>query len=343
MGVGRKAIVLGAIWLLFLSASVQADPKRDVIELRNGDRFTGEIRELNSGRLELKTDDVGTIYIEWDKVRSVAAPELFEVELLNGRILLGQFRPADAGKAELATFGGPTVLPLYDIISVRRIGTSFWKRLDGGLSLGFSHTKSSGVTQLDSSFNASYLRPAFEMTLAADTTVSRTRGADDTSRAALQLGYNRILAHRWSVGGFGLVEQNESLGVDFRGTLGGLVGRRLTQSPRSRFLVGGGIAGNRELPTGESARTNLDAVLLASYSFFRYDSPKTNLNTSTVVSPSLSDAGRVRVAVRAGIQQDIWKDFGFGVTFFDTYDSRPPAADALKNDYGVTTSVGWTF
>ena len=342
MGVVRKASIL-AVCLLFLSGTVQAAPKRDVIELRNGDRFTGEIRELNSGRLELKTDDVGTIYIEWDKVRSIVAPEQFEVQMLNGRILLGQFQPAQPGKTELGTIGGPIVLALYDIASVRPIGASFWKRLDGGLSFGFSHTKSSGVTQLDSSFNASYRRPAFEMTLAEDTTVSRTPGADDTSRASLQLGYNRLLANRWSLGGFGLVERNESLGVDFRGTLGGLVGRRLTQSPRSRFLVGGGIAGNRELPTGESARTNVDAVLLASYSFFRYDSPKTNLNTSTVVSPSLSDPGRVRVAVRAGIQQDIWKDFGFAVTFFDTYDSRPPAVDALKNDYGVTTSVSWTF
>ncbi len=342
MGVVRKASIL-AVCLLSLSGTVQAAPKRDVIELRNGDRFTGEIRELNSGRLELKTDDVGTIYIEWDKVRSIVAPEQFEVQMLNGRILLGQFQPAQPGKTELETIGGPIVLALYDIASVRPIGASFWKRLDGGLSFGFSHTKSSGVTQLDSSFNASYRRPAFEMTLAEDMTVSRTPGADDTSRASLQLGYNRLLANRWSVGGFGLVERNESLGVDFRGTLGGLVGRRLTQSPRSRFLVGGGIAGNRELPTGESARTNVDAVVLASYSFFRYDSPKTNLNTSTVVSPSLSDPGRVRVAVRAGIQQDIWKDFGFAVTFFDTYDSRPPAVDALKNDYGVTTSVSWTF
>ncbi len=62
-----------------------------------------------------------------------------------------------------------------------------------------------------------------------------------------------------------------------------------------------------------------------------------------VASPSLSDPGRVRIAARAGIQQDIWKDFGFAITFFDTYDSRPPTADALRNDYGVTTSVSWTF
>ena len=342
MGIVRTSIVVVAAWLL-MPCSAWADPKLDIIELRNGDRFTGEIRELYSGRLELKTDDVGTIYIEWDKVRSVFGPEQFEVELLNGRILLGQFRTVQPGKTELQTLVGPVILSLVDIVGVRPIGASFWKRLDGGLSLGFSHTKSSGVTQLDSSFNASYRRPAFEMTLAADTTVSRTRGEDDTSRASLQLGYNRLLANRWSVGGFGLLERNESLGIELRGTLGGLVGRRLTQSPRSRFILAGGIAGNRELPTGESARTNIDAVFLASYSFFRYDSPKTNVNVSTVASPSLSETGRVRIAVRAALQQDIWKDFGVAFTFFDTYDNRPPAANALQNDYGVTTSVSWTF
>jgi hypothetical protein len=342
MGIVRTATVL-LITGLLLAGSASADPKRDVIELRNGDRFTGEIRELNNGRLELKTDDVGTIYIEWDKVRSVFAPEQFEVLLLNGRILLGQFQTAQAGKTELETMAGPIVLALTEIASVRPIGASFWKRLDGGLSLGFSHTRSSGVTQFDTSFNASYRRPAFEATLATDATLSRTRGTDDTQRASLQLGYSRLLGNRWIVGGFSQIERNESLGIDLRGTLGGLVGRRLTQSPRSRFVVAGGLAGNRELPTGESARTNLDAVLLATYSFFKYDSPKTNINTSTVVSPSLSDPGRVRIAARATVQQDIWKDFGFAVTFFDTYDSRPPAVDALQNDYGVTTSVSWTF
>ena len=42
-----------------------------MVTLLNGDRLTGEILNLNRGRLELKTDDAGTINIEWDKIASV--------------------------------------------------------------------------------------------------------------------------------------------------------------------------------------------------------------------------------------------------------------------------------
>ena len=42
--------------------------KTDIIALKNGDRITGEVKELKFGKLEYSTDDVETIFIEWDKV-----------------------------------------------------------------------------------------------------------------------------------------------------------------------------------------------------------------------------------------------------------------------------------
>ena len=44
-----------------------APPRRTSSSCANGDRITGEVR-LERGRLSLKTDDIGTIYMEWDKV-----------------------------------------------------------------------------------------------------------------------------------------------------------------------------------------------------------------------------------------------------------------------------------
>ena len=45
-----------------------AQGKTDVVTLANGDRITGEIKRLDRGRLEFKTDDAGTLYLEWDKL-----------------------------------------------------------------------------------------------------------------------------------------------------------------------------------------------------------------------------------------------------------------------------------
>ena len=57
-----------------------AAPKVDVIVIQNGTRVVGEIRSMSRGKLELKTDDMGTLQVEWGNVSEVTAPEYFEVE-----------------------------------------------------------------------------------------------------------------------------------------------------------------------------------------------------------------------------------------------------------------------
>ena len=54
--------------LTVLVSTAGAQPKTDVVRLANGDHITGEVKSLNRGQLEYKTDDAGTIYFEWDKI-----------------------------------------------------------------------------------------------------------------------------------------------------------------------------------------------------------------------------------------------------------------------------------
>jgi hypothetical protein len=51
------------------AAPVQPGPKKtDIVLLRNGGRITGEERDLERGNVTVKTDDTGTLTIEWEKV-----------------------------------------------------------------------------------------------------------------------------------------------------------------------------------------------------------------------------------------------------------------------------------
>jgi hypothetical protein len=43
------------------------------------------------------------------------------------------------------------------------------------------------------------------------------------------------------------------------------------------------------------------------------------------------------------LSREIVKNFTAGMTFYDAYDSRPPSEGSLKNDFGFTLNVGWTF
>mgnify|MGYP006959942083 CR=1 FL=1 len=56
--------------LLTVSFSARAE-RTDVVFLHNGDRITGEVKSLSRGKLEFKTDHMGTVFIEWDDIRKI--------------------------------------------------------------------------------------------------------------------------------------------------------------------------------------------------------------------------------------------------------------------------------
>ena len=90
---GRLVTLLIAVALGVLGVRTAHAVKTDILTLRNGDRITGEIKSLDKGRLEFSTDDIGTIYIEWNKVASLTAPKMFDIELDSGRHLYGSLIP----------------------------------------------------------------------------------------------------------------------------------------------------------------------------------------------------------------------------------------------------------
>jgi len=109
--------VVTVLALLAASSTTASAQKRvDVVTLHNGDRITGEIMSFNRGRLELKTDDAGTIEIEWDTVAGIEAARGFEAETADGRRILGSFqRSADRGVVLVAASDGVISLPMFEV------------------------------------------------------------------------------------------------------------------------------------------------------------------------------------------------------------------------------------
>ena len=53
-----------------------AQGRTDVVSLPNGDRITGEVVRLDRGILEFKTDEAGTIYLDWIKLATSGASSM---------------------------------------------------------------------------------------------------------------------------------------------------------------------------------------------------------------------------------------------------------------------------
>ncbi len=77
-----------------------AREKIDVVVMQNGDRLTGEIKELERGRLKLDTDYMGTVEIEWEQVARLTSPQDFEIEDQIGGTYFGSL--AGSPEADIA-------------------------------------------------------------------------------------------------------------------------------------------------------------------------------------------------------------------------------------------------
>ena len=84
---------IGFLALLFLGFGVLpalcAD-RTDIIYMQNGDRITGEIKKLERGRLEYKTDDMKTLEVEWLKIDFIQSVHVFDMESVSGHRAHGQ-------------------------------------------------------------------------------------------------------------------------------------------------------------------------------------------------------------------------------------------------------------
>lgn len=131
--------------LLFVSVSARAE-KTDIVYLNNGDRITGEVKDLSRGKLQFKTDHMGTVYIEWEDIREIVSDTGQAVELTNGQRFYGPLtKPWGQDMVVVKTAQGAVGVPNEQIVAMYPVAAGFWDRLDISARVGFSWDKGSQV------------------------------------------------------------------------------------------------------------------------------------------------------------------------------------------------------
>ena len=333
------AVAAALVWAPALAAQ-----KTDTVELRNGNRITGEIKSLSRGALSYSTDDMGTLAIEWDNVVRLTSRRYFEVEVTTGRRYYGMLTPASqAGFLVVEATVIVDTLPGPAVVRIHPLGASFISRVDGYVDIGFTFQLANNVRQLSAAIGAEHRSQRWRNQLKGSSYFQNQDDVDGTSRNNVSLATQRLFSDRWSgIASFGL-EQNQELDLLLRSSLAAVAGRFLRQTNYTIILVGAGLTYTHEsFLTGEETN-NLETVFSGEFDFFRKDAPNTDIRVALKAYPSLSNFGRVRLNFDARAARELFKDFTLSLTFFDTFDSRPPSATASKNDFGTTLSIGWTF
>jgi len=332
-----NAVVL----LLLLSGRAAAATKTDVIELRNGDRITCEIRKLERGKLTVKTDGLGTVAIEWDDVERLASKATYDVELESGQRVFGSLARGDAGMVLVATSPDPVRLQLTDIVRIAPLGGTFWRRLDGSVDAGFSFTQANVQTQWSLNSKISYRSRLWLSSLSGDSALTTREDADRQTRNTLALQSQRFMGARWSALGFGQFQQNEELSLELRTLAGFGVERRLVQSNRTILSAVGGAAWTHEQYSGAEDENVAEVVAGVNWEWFTFDGRSTNLDVGLLSYYGVNQP-RVRLELNTSFKSDIVGDLYWSINLFESYNSDPPA-DQKRSDFGISAALGWSF
>ena len=164
----KNRIIYMAFYLCLSCFSTQVlAAKTDIIILRNGDHITGEIKGLVAGQLELSTEYMGTVFIDWENIKDLISYQGQQIEMGDGRRLLGTLNkpqiatPDNADLIIIETDEGLHEVTSANLVRMYPVGGGFWDRMDLAFSLGFNFDKNSSVGKYNLGIDAVYRAPEF--------------------------------------------------------------------------------------------------------------------------------------------------------------------------------------
>src|SRR5580704_3418912 len=337
-----------ALFLVLFCPCVQAK-RKDVVVMKNGDHFTGEVKRLQDGLLFVETEYVsGNIGLDWNQVESVQTTASYRIVLNNGKRLDGKIEKSstEQGMSEDFMIREATEevqVPSSSIASIETKKPTFWRQLKGDIDVGYSFASGNDQSTLNTNTSAAYATPAWEVATSFDSTFSGQPGASKTSREDAQVTFSKFLNRNSFLAGLSDFLHSSQQDLVLRTTLGGGYGRFLKRTTSTNLAWLGGVVYVHE--TFDTSATNpsdqsTEAVVGLQYHQVRFKFGE--FDSQVRVFPGLSDAGRIRVTTNNTATIKLVNNFHFQFTFWDNFDSKPPVS-AKKNELGISSGIGWSF
>jgi hypothetical protein len=320
--------------------------KTDTVYMKNGDKITGELQSLSQGQLFIKPDYTTSSFIlDWDKVDHIQSSQEFTIVDPNGVVYPGTISQGPMPDS-LAVVNAKTItLPTASVIAIRELGETFWKRMNGNISLGLSVAKSNQQTNLAIQGGLGYQSTQHLFSANVNSQFATQQKVTNTAETNAKTAFYRQLRQsRWYAGGLANFLSSSEQKIAFQSSLGGGLGRLLIFTNRTNLYAVGGLVYTKQVNSSGTISTapnnSLDAALSVEYSTFRFDAA--NFNTVVWVYPSLSSPGHFRMTLNQSIYYKLPKNFFVNFSFYDNYDNEP-VVGAPQNNLGASTTVGWSF
>jgi len=347
-----KLKILHASLLLLFALPISARDKSDVIVMRNGDRFTCEVKSLDSDTLSISLDyAAGTISIDWGKVDHIESKQLFLVKTQDGLVYSGSLStPGTPGarptKIEVLEESTTKVeLDKNQVIQMTETDLSFWRRFNGEIGLSSIYNKGNQSAQYNLNADAVYPRERWAAAISYSSSFSSSSGSSSATRNETELTAHRLLRwNNWYYAGLADFLQSSEQGIQLQSTFGGGIGRYLKNTNHTMISVYSGVAWqniayHEELVPATNQQVT-SALIVGEINLFRFD--KTNLDVFATVLPALSEPGRIHTNLNVAYYIKLWSKFTWNISFYGNWDNRPPPGFS-SSDYGTSSGITYKF
>jgi putative salt-induced outer membrane protein YdiY len=331
----------------------------DTVQLKNGDRYSGDVLRSDAKDLVLKTEFAGTVTIQWDAVTSITAGQPLTLSLKDGQTVVGtvttsgdQFIVATretgqvtAARASVQAIRNADEQRAYEAQIDRFRNPSLLDLWSGFVDTGFARSAGNSRTSaFNLGVNAARATPrdkigvyATSIRASNSTTGIKVRTAN-ASRGGAR--YELNLTEKVFAFGFTDIEADEFQNLDLRVAPGGGFGYHLYKKEKNFFDLFGGASYNREFFFNNIDRS-AGEILFGNELGYQFNQTF-GVTEKFVIFPNLSDGGEFRMNFDASAITRVAKWLSWQLTVSDRYLSLP-VAGAKKNDMLFTTGVRVTF
>jgi Protein of unknown function, DUF481 len=351
----RHAVTIRAMIFtstLLFSLPLVAQQKDDVLVMKNGDRFTCEIKGLSAGVLSVKLSYVdGTISVQWSQVAHLESNRLFRVQTESGAVYTGKLSTTGASndppiRVEIAEASRKEVeVPQRQIIRLSQTSENFWHRFDGAVNTGSLYSKGNQSFQYNLSSQVAYNRERWSGEVNLNSSFASNSGTESTTRNQENISTMRLLRwNNWFYAGSAGFLQSSVQEISLQTTLGGGVGRYLKNTNRASIYVLGGLGWQNTgyVQTAANQGSQNTAVAFVSTEVKAFKFKKTNLDISASLIPAISKPGRIHFNANAVYYIKVFGDLSWNFSFYGSWDNQPPATFP-GGDYGTSSGLSWTF
>ena len=320
----------------------------DVVKMKNGDQFTGEVKGLQNGILSIDTEySSDALSVDWTKVQEIKSTATYLITFANGVHVTGQISKIVGTGEQLESITVKSdhqniQVPSANIVEMETHKPSFWRQLQGSVDVGVSFTSGNSQTTANTDANVGYTTPKWATNVAIGTSFNDQSGGTKTNRNDVTFSGERFLSRNAYVGGLLDFLHSSQQDLSLRATLGGGYGRYWKRTGNTNLRWIGGMVYTKESfsTVTQPSDSNAEGLIGVAYDSYRFKVGE--IHMQVFVFPGLSDSGRIRSTTNDSLVIKLTNNFHFTFSFWDNYDSRPPTT-AKKNELGLSSALGWSF